>query len=169
MTSLETAQYEQEKGQAGVTRQRRLEGDQAVGAEGSQVPMQLVMVFSCSVVSNSLPFHVLQPSRLPCPWDFSGKNSGEGRHFRLQGIFATQGSSWGLLHWQVDSLPRSYQGNPTPQLVFFRHTPPCLAQDTGEQHRNINQLNGACFSFQVSPLIYTLKQNFQSILLILLI
>ena len=38
---------------------RRLEGDQAGGAEGSQVPMQLGMVFSCSVGSNSLQPHGL--------------------------------------------------------------------------------------------------------------
>ena len=27
-----------------------------------------------------------------------------------RGIFLTQGPSLGLLHWQVDSLPRSHQG-----------------------------------------------------------
>ena len=30
------------------------------------------------------------PSRLLCPWDFSGKNTGVGSHFLLQGIFPTQ-------------------------------------------------------------------------------
>ena len=52
--------------------------------------------------------------RLLCPWDFSGKNTGVGCHFLLQGIFPTQG--WNLcllqlLHWQVDSLPLSHQGS----------------------------------------------------------
>ena len=28
----------------------------------------------------------LQPARLLCPWDFQGKNTGVGFHFRLQGI-----------------------------------------------------------------------------------
>ena len=32
--------------------------------------------------------------------------------FLLQGIFPTWGSSAHLLHWQVDSLPLSYQGSP---------------------------------------------------------
>ena len=32
------------------------------------------------------------------PWDFSGKNTGAGCHFLLQGIFPTQGSNLGLLH-----------------------------------------------------------------------
>ena len=32
---------------------------------------------------------VPQPARLLCPWDFSGKNTGVGSHFLLQGIFLT--------------------------------------------------------------------------------
>ena len=28
--------------------------------------------------------HVLQLARLPCPWGFSGKNTGVGYHFLLQ-------------------------------------------------------------------------------------
>ena len=62
----------------------------------------------CSVVSDSLWPHTLQPARLLCPWDVPGKNSGVGCHFLLQGIFPTQGSNLlllGLLHRQVDSLP----------------------------------------------------------------
>ena len=35
----------------------------------------------------------LQPTRLLCPWDFSGKNTGGGCHFLLQGTFLTQGSN----------------------------------------------------------------------------
>ncbi|MGE2757601.1 hypothetical protein, partial [Escherichia coli] len=50
-------------------------------------------------------------ARLLCPWDFPGKNTGVGCHFLLQGIFPTQGSNPHLLHWQVDSLPLSHQGN----------------------------------------------------------
>ena len=47
-------------------------------------------------------------TRFLCPWDFPGKNTGEGCHFLLQGIFPTQGSNLCLLHWQEDSLPLSY-------------------------------------------------------------
>ena len=39
----------------------------------------------------------LQPTRLLCPWGCSGRNSGVGCHFLLQGIFPTQGSNLGLL------------------------------------------------------------------------
>ena len=35
---------------------------------------------------------------------------GVGCHALLQGIFRTQGSNPCLLHWQVDLLPLSYQG-----------------------------------------------------------
>ena len=55
-------------------------------------------------------------SRLLCPWDLPGKNTGLGCHFFLQGIFLAQGSNpclLCLLHWQKDSLPLSY-------LLLFR-------------------------------------------------
>ena len=63
--------------------------------------------WSCSVVSDSLRPHGLQPTRLLCPWDFPGKNTRAGCHFLLQGIFPTRGSNrqfLHLLHWQVYSL-----------------------------------------------------------------
>ena len=53
-------------------------------------------VTSCSVVSNSLPPHGLQPARLPCPWNSPGKNTGVSCHFLLQRIFPTQGWKPGL-------------------------------------------------------------------------
>ena len=37
-----------------------------------------------SVVSNSVRPHRQQPTRLPCPWDSPGKNTGVGCHFLLQ-------------------------------------------------------------------------------------
>ena len=40
--------------------------------------------FSCSVVSDSLQPHGLQPARLLCPWDSPGKNTGVGCHFLLR-------------------------------------------------------------------------------------
>ena len=42
----------------------------------------------------------LRPSRLLCPWDSPGKNTGVGRHFLLQEIFPTQGSNPHLLHYR---------------------------------------------------------------------
>ena len=43
--------------------------------------------------------HGLQPTRLPCPRDFTGKNTEEGCHFLLHGIFLTQGLNLHLLNW----------------------------------------------------------------------
>ena len=54
----------------------------------------------------------LQPTRLLCPWDFPGKNTGAGCHFLLQGICLTQGSNPHLLHWQMGSSLLSRQGSP---------------------------------------------------------
>ena len=76
------------------------------------IMLWILIVLSHSVMSNSL-----QPPglRLLCPCNFSGKNTGVGCHFLLQGIFPTQGSNpclLCLLHWQADSLPLSHLGNP---------------------------------------------------------
>ena len=54
----------------------------------------LVFVVSCSVVSDSLRPHGLQPASLLCPWNSPGKNTGVGCHSLLQGIFLTQGSCY---------------------------------------------------------------------------
>ena len=75
----------------------------------------LCICVSCSVVSDSLRPHELQPTRLLCPWDFPGKNTRVGCHFLLQRIFPTQGLNLLLLillHWQVGSLPLCHLGGP---------------------------------------------------------
>ena len=53
---------------------------------------------SCSVVSDSLPPHELQPSRLLCPWNSPGRNMGVGSHFPLPGDLPNPGLNTGLLH-----------------------------------------------------------------------
>ena len=64
---------------------------------------------SCFLVAKSCPT-LCDPMdyRLLCPWDFLGKNTGVGCHLLPQGIFWTQGSNPGLLHWQAGSLPLSH-------------------------------------------------------------
>ena len=57
----------------------------------------------------------LQPTRLPSPWDFSGKNTGVCCHFLLQRIFPTQGFNLHPLHWQVGSLP----GKPIIYFIYY--------------------------------------------------
>ena len=47
-------------------------------------------VLGCLIASDSLrPHGLLQPTRLLCPLDSPGKNTGVGYHFLLQGIFLT--------------------------------------------------------------------------------
>ena len=84
------------------------------------IVLQLQPIVCVRMLSHvSLWPHWLQPTRLQCPWDFPGKNTGVGCHFLLQGIFPTQGSNSGLLyllHWQVDSLPLTPPGKPCNQF-----------------------------------------------------
>ena len=77
--------------------------------------------FSRSVVSNSFRPHGLQPTRLLCPWDSPGKNTGVGCRSLLQGIFLTQGSNPSLLHWQACSLPLSHLESPTWLCLKMTH------------------------------------------------
>ena len=70
----------------------------------------------------------LQPSRLLCPWDYPGKNTGAGFHALLQGIFLCLRDpsriSLCLLHWQVGSLPLAPPGKPSLSIsipYFLRH------------------------------------------------
>ena len=66
---------------------------------------------SRSVVPDSLRPHGLQSSRLLCPWDFPGKDTGVGCHFLLQGIFQTQGLNPSLLHCRQILYWLSYKGS----------------------------------------------------------
>ena len=62
-------------------------------------------------MSNSLQCHGLEPTRLLCPWNSPGKDTGVGCHFSLQGIFPTQGSTPGLLHCRQTLYCLSHQGS----------------------------------------------------------
>ena len=44
----------------------------------------LLLLLSHFSVSDSVRPHRWQPTRLPCPWDSPGKNTGVGCHFLLQ-------------------------------------------------------------------------------------
>ena len=49
-----------------------------------QGPLLLLLLLSRSVMSDSVRPRRRQPTRLRCPWDSPGKNSGVGCHFLLQ-------------------------------------------------------------------------------------
>ena len=94
---------------------------------------QAVAVLSCSVVSDSLRPHRLQPARLLCPWNSLGKNNtGVGHHAHLQGIFPTQGSNWGLPYcrfhipfftiWATREAQGSQQQNKTKNYAKRKET-----------------------------------------------
>ena len=82
-------------------------------------------------MSDSLRPHGLQPTRLLCPWNFPGKNTGVGCHFLFQGILLTQGSNPHFLYWQAGSLPLNLK---------LRH-PPCPLRTP--PHRQVSAIVGA--------------------------
>ena len=71
-------------------------------ARKERVLLFLCCVLSCSVVYDPMD---CSPPGSSVHGDSPGKNTGVGCHAHLQGIFLTQGSNLGLLHWQADSLP----------------------------------------------------------------
>ena len=74
-------------------------------------------------MSDSLQSCGLYPTRLLCPWDSPGKNTGVGCHVLLQRIFPTQGLNpclLRLLHWQAGSLPLVLPGKPFQMDEFYQ-------------------------------------------------
>ena len=68
------------------------------------------------IVAQSCPTlqpHGLPPARLLCPWNSLGKNTGEGCHSLLQGIFPTLGLNPGLPHHRQILYCLRYQGSPS--------------------------------------------------------
>ena len=59
----------------------------------------------------------LQPTRLLCPCNPLGKNTGGGCHALLQEIFPTQGSNWDLPHCRQILYHLSHQGSPRYSLT----------------------------------------------------
>ena len=77
------------------------------------LPFLPVINLPCCLVARSCqlfatPWTVI--ARLPCSWDFPGKNTGVSCHFLLQGIFPTQGSNPHFLYrilycWATGEAP----------------------------------------------------------------
>ena len=112
-------------------------------------------VLRLSVVSNSLQPHGLYPTRLFCPWNFPGKDTGVGCRFLLQGIFLTQGSSLYLLHWQADSLPLSHLGRPDSSVQEPTRSPwPLILQGSPSSQSYASlSTGGTSTSFSLFPLL----------------
>ena len=86
---------------------------------GQCVCVVTLCVCGHSVVSDP---HGLQPTRLLCPWDLPGKNTGLDCYFLPQGIFPTQRSNLSLLHCRQILYCLSHQGSPIPSLINHRST-----------------------------------------------
>ena len=78
-------------------------------------------------MSNSVRPHRWQPTRLPCPWDSPGKNTGVGCHFLLQCMKAKSESEvtqscptlsnpmdWSLPGSSIHGIFQAREGNGTP-------------------------------------------------------
>ena len=77
----------------------------------------------------------MEPTRLLCPWDTPGKNTGVGCHFLLQGIYlpdpGTEPTSPAL---QADSLPFELPGDVYPHPNHYEE--PGALQQTGLAKRD---------------------------------
>ena len=72
----------------------------------------MCMCVSYSAVSDSLRHHGLQPSRLLCPWESPGQDTGVGCHSLPRRSARTQDSNLGLLHCRQILYLLSHQGSP---------------------------------------------------------
>ena len=82
-----------------------------------------VCVCVCSVMSNSLRLHGLQPTRSLCPWDVTGKNTG------WVAISFYRGSSWPRDRTQV-CFPLCHLGS--PETSCFSPWPPGFLPEVSE-------------------------------------
>ena len=77
------------QGQINITNNLAIQMSTGLG-EGVVPSIHVAFFVACqvtSVVSDSWPPYGLWPTRLLCPWDFSGTNTGVGCHALLQGIW----------------------------------------------------------------------------------
>ena len=101
-----------------------------------------IYYFHCCLVAKSCPTllcpYGLYATRLLCPWDSPGKNTGVGCRFLLQDLFLTQELNLSLLHWQMESIPLSHHAS----MYIYIHT-----------HRNMN-LKGERIKIQIELTVY---------------
>ena len=77
-------------------------------------------------------------TKLLCPWDFPGKNTGVGCHALLQGIFPTQGSNLCLLHYRQILYPLSHLGSPGHSSYFLNDCCICAWEISEEEDSLLN-------------------------------
>ena len=81
----------------------------------------VIWPWGCCLLSQVCVLKVpAEPTRLLCPWDPPGKNTGVGCHSLLQGIFPTQGWNPGLPLCRQILYCLSHQGSPRiPEWVAY--------------------------------------------------
>ena len=79
----------------------------------SKLDKVLCGVLSCSVMSDSLQCHELQPIRLLCPWGFSRQEYWNGLPCKPPGHFPNLGIKPSFPTLQADSLPSEPLGTPS--------------------------------------------------------
>ena len=89
---------------------------ECIQSASPMAPERKSISISHSAMSDSLWHHGLQPCRLLCSGNSPGKNIGVRSHSLLQGIFLTQGSNSGLLHWRQIIYCLSHQGMPSKSI-----------------------------------------------------
>ena len=71
-------------------------------------------------MSNSVQPHRRQPTRLPCPWDSPGKNTGVGCHFLLQCMKVKRESEVTQSCPTSDPMDCSLPGSAVPRILQAR-------------------------------------------------
>ena len=127
----------------------------------SILPSCCCSCYITSVMSNSVRPHRQQPTRLPCPWDSPGKNTGVGCHFLLQCMKVKSESevtqscltlrdAWTGAHQAPPSMGFSRQeywsGVPLPSPIL-----PSIRVFSNESTLRIKWLKYWSFSFNISP------------------
>ena len=96
--------------------------------------LKIIKCESCSVLSDSL-----RPHGLYSPWNSPGQNTRMGRYSRLQGIFPSQGSNPGLLHYRWIFYHLSYQGSPILPLKVASSGKQYQISSRGQVHFSVTQ------------------------------
>ena len=93
------------------------------GREGDRTEIKLQQSANSLGRVRLLRPHGLGPSRLLCPQNPPGKNTGVGCHSLLQGIFLALGLNPGLPHCMQILYPLSHQGNLKKESPTFPKRP----------------------------------------------
>ena len=107
-------------------------------------------------MSDSVQPYGLLPASFLCPWDSSGKDTGVDSHCLLQGLFLTQGSNPGLLHWQAESFPVRHEGLdprefPSMDIIFLSvHKMVSILKLSGKKmsQSQLRRKDNACLSME---------------------